>query len=108
MPKMDKRSLKIVAVDDEKDFLYLLRTWLSPQHDLICLPDGRGLLDVVEDVEPDVVLLDVFMPEITGFDLCRTLRDRFPALPVILLTGSRNDSDFVKGLAAGTSVVAAV
>ena len=54
---------------------------------------------------PDLVLLDVMMPKMTGYEVCRELREKFPAheLPIVLLTAKNQVSDLLEGLDAGAN-----
>lgn len=96
---------KVVVIDDEKDFLKLVESWLAPDYDVTCLSPGAGVCDVVRAVEPDLVLLDVHMPDQSGFRICRELRavPGLKDLPVLFLTGSKTDEDFMLHLESGGS-----
>lgn len=102
------KTLKIVMVDDEPDFLSVVKGWLEPRYELVTLTDGAGLLEELETLDPDLLILDVRLPGADGFKLCRAIRGdkRFASLPILFLTASRSDSDFVKNLdAGGTSLL---
>lgn len=91
----------ILLVDDEQRMLDLLELFLAP-HGYRCLQatDGQKALELfnVEDVH--LVLLDVMMPGMDGWEVCRRIRD-VSAVPVILLTARSDKSDVVKGLDQG-------
>ncbi len=90
-------------MDDNEDSRYAVRLQLG-DFDVIEVGDGPAALQAAEEVAPDCILLDVEMPGMNGFEVCRRLRAN-PAcasIPVILLTGHRRDTDsLVTGLAAG-------
>ncbi len=96
---------RIVVVDDEKDFLKIVESWLREHYDVTCLPAGEGLAEEIRSLEPDLVLLDAHMPAESGFDVCGRLR-ALPAgayLPIVFLTASNADGDFLRHLDAGGS-----
>lgn len=101
----DDEKPTIVMVDDEKEFLALVERWAEPEFEFVGKTDGEGLIDELEGLEPDLLVLDVRMPGVDGFELCRRVRadGRFRALPVLFLTGSREDEDFLKNLRVGGS-----
>ena len=78
----------ILAVDDEPDLLDIVRTWLKPQYDVITAPDGEQGLRFANTLHPDLVILDISMPKMGGFEVLSALRGYKSAreLPVIMLT----------------------
>jgi CheY-like chemotaxis protein len=94
-----------VIVDDEPDFLRLLEGWLAPYYDVSLVSEPEGACERIAALAPDLVLLDVHMPELDGFSVCRRLRSEkgLAALPVAFLTGSRTDEDFLLHLDSGGS-----
>jgi putative two-component system response regulator len=94
---------RVLAVDDDADFLKAIRMMLEPRYRVECLSSGLGLLDQIEALRPDAVILDVHMPDVDGFKLCRSIRSdrRMAGLPVLFLTASREDEDFLKNLDVG-------
>jgi DNA-binding response OmpR family regulator len=96
---------KIVVVDDEPDFLTIVESWLKPAYDVTVFSHCDGLVEAIQALKPDLVLLDVHMPEESGFTICRELRavPGLENLPVIFLTGSKTDEDFLLHLETGGS-----
>ena len=94
---------KIVIIDDEADFLTMMERSLKPLYRVTALYGSEWTYAQIAEIEPDLVLLDVHMPEQGGFELCRELRadPRFARLPIIFLTCSRTDEDFRRHLSAG-------
>ncbi len=83
-------SKKILAVDDENDVLLIIKTaLLSEGFEVKTASGGADGLSIAREFQPDLVILDVMMPEMTGFDVLKEMR-QVPALkqvPVIMLTG---------------------
>lgn len=100
-PKDDRP--KIVVIDDEADFLEAMERSLKPLYRVTSLYGSEWSYAQVAALEPDLVLLDVHMPEQGGFELCRELRAdrRFAGTPIIFLSGSATAEDRRRYLAAG-------
>lgn len=92
---------KVLLVDDEKRMLELVALYLKP-HNYLCLKaqSGREALALLEEEPADLVILDVMMPEMDGWDVCREIR-RFSNVPIIMLTAREQEEDIVKGLRLG-------
>jgi DNA-binding response OmpR family regulator len=103
MLKQAKRTHRIVMVDDEPDFLTIAETWLEPKYDLVSFTDGADLMSQLSALEPDLLILDVRLPGLDGFKLCRRIRAdrRFQSLPILFLTASHSDIDFFRNLEVG-------
>jgi len=98
-----KTTPKILAVDDTPENLKLLDAILTPRgYELVTAANGTAALEVIGSVKPDLVLLDIIMPGLNGYDVCRRLRDdpatRF--LPIVMITAS-GDQERVQALEAG-------
>lgn len=92
----------ILIVDDDRTvggvvLSYLRREEMAGRH----LPNGAGLLDTIGEMDPDLLVLDVMLPDGDGVSLCRDVRARHPHLPVILLTARADEGDRIGGLSAG-------
>lgn len=91
----------VMAVDDEPGMLRLLRMELSSQKFRVALAnDAHEALRVAEEQRPDIALLDIVMPEVTGIELMQQLHRRM-AMPVILLTALGGEEAIVRGLQHG-------
>jgi two-component system KDP operon response regulator KdpE len=91
----------VLAVDDEAGILRLVKLELSQQgFRVVTAGDGEEALRIAEEQRPDIVLLDIVMPEMTGLEVMRKLREQSNA-PVILVTAKDTDSDKVRGLELG-------
>ena len=91
----------VLAIDDEPGILRLIKLELSTQGFRVLTSDNAAEgIKMEEEHRPDIVLLDVVMPDRTGFEVMRELRQR-TNVPVILLTAKGTDSDKVTGLELG-------
>jgi two-component system KDP operon response regulator KdpE len=91
----------VLAVDDEAGILRLIKLELSTQgFRVVTAENGEQALRMAEEHRPDIVLLDIVMPDITGLEVMRKLRER-TNIPVILLTAKGSDADKVRGLEMG-------
>ena len=94
---------RILVVDDIPENVRLLEAVLEPRgYEVVSATDGLAALELVDSVQPDLVLLDVVMPELDGYAVCRRLRERedTAVLPVIMLTAS-DGPERTKGIEAG-------
>lgn len=95
---------KILAVDDEKHIVRLVQVNLERQgYEVVCAHDGKEALQKVEEERPDLVVLDVMMPYMDGFEVLQNMR-RNPStrdIPVIMLTAKAQDADVFKGWQSG-------
>ena len=104
---MDTNDLKILAIDDNRDNLVALRAVLSdrlPGFRLLTALDGPKGLELALAEDPVVILLDIVMPGMDGYAVCRKLKqdERLQTIPVLFLTALRTDRDSrVKALEAG-------
>ena len=91
----------VMAVDDEPGILRLIKRELSTQgFRVVTASDGEAALAAAAEHRPDIALLDIVMPEMTGLELMRRLREN-ASLPIILLTAKGNEADKVRGLELG-------
>lgn len=93
----------ILVVDDSPDNLFLVQTILEEEgYEITLAEDGRSALAQIEQSPPDLVLLDVMMPEMDGFEVTKRIRDnpKLPFMPILLITAS-NQPSVVKGLDSG-------
>lgn len=97
----DKQTL--LLVDDEPTNLRVLRTVLQDDYRLLFAKSGDEALALVNQQRPDLVLLDVMMPGMTGFDVCSRLKadTTTAAIPVIFVTALKDEVDEAKGFAVG-------
>ena len=98
------KSTRVLLVDDNPDFLEGVSAWLTrdPAFELAGVAGSGGeALTQVENLEPDVVLMDVAMPDVNGFEATRRIKSKPGAPLVILLTFHDSETARVEALAAG-------
>ncbi len=100
---LTKAVSRILVVDDQADNLQILKHILSDDYHLFFAKDGYRAIELAKRQRPDLILLDIMMPEIDGFETCRLLKaDRETAkIPVIFVTALADHEDESKGLACG-------
>jgi DNA-binding response OmpR family regulator len=96
------KNLKILLVDDEEEFV----TTLAERLELRGLQartalNGEDALHMIEAETPQIVILDVMMPGLGGFEVLRRIKAQHPQIPVILLTGRGSEKEGVKGMELG-------
>ncbi|MDL2356186.1 MAG: response regulator [Pseudomonadota bacterium] len=93
----------ILAVDDEASNLQLLRQVLQDHYRLSFAKDGRRALELAQQERPDLILLDVMMPGMSGYEVCAALKAQAAtaAIPVIFVTALAATDDEVEGFAVG-------
>ena len=92
---------KVLVVDDEKLIVKGIRFSLEQDGmDVDCAYAGQEALDLIQKNEYDVVLLDVMLPVLTGFEVCQQVRE-FSDVPIIMLTAKGDDMDKILGLEYG-------
>lgn len=97
---------RILIADDDRDIRELVQFKLAQAgYDVVTAEDGPQALSAARTEPFDLVVLDVMMPQMTGIEVCRTLRaeEATAALPVILLTAKTQAADMQAGLAAGAN-----
>src|SRR6202158_3796644 len=94
--------MKLLIVEDEKRMVELLQRGLTEEgHTVACATDGRGGLELAANYEFDVIILDVMMPRMDGYQLARRLRSEKILTPVLMLTAKDAIQDVVHGLDVG-------
>ena len=96
---------KVLVIDDDATIRVLLENLLALEgHHVILASDGESGLRRVEEEQPDLVVLDVMMPGMDGFEVLSRLRERpGPPLPVVMLTAMIGDADVWRAWAGGVS-----
>jgi DNA-binding response OmpR family regulator len=97
---------RILAVDDQDDILDLIRMTLEAQYDVATLNSPVDLFEVMEVVEPDLLILDVMMPRVTGFQLTELLRKgaQTKEIPIIILSAKSTAGDIKHGYKVGATL----
>ncbi len=92
----------ILIVEDEKNIVDILRFNLQREgYDTLEAYDGEDGLEKARSGKPDLILLDVMLPRMNGFDVCRALREEGSNVPVVILTAREEETDKVLGLEIG-------
>jgi DNA-binding response OmpR family regulator len=91
----------LLVEDDERISEPLVRVLRSEGFDVTHVGEGRAALDAVDERRPDLVLLDLTLPDMDGLDVCRKLRADLPDLPIVMLTARAEEMDVIVGLNAG-------
>ena len=92
----DRSTCRILVVDDEAAVTDLLAYNLRKAHyDVLIAADGRAALQLAQEANPDLILLDLMIPEVDGLDVCRELR-KSSSVPIIMIT-ARGRGDRSRG-----------
>lgn len=97
---------KILIAEDSATAVELIKRTLSPLgHHIVVATDGENAERMIMDEKPDLLILDIIMPRMNGFQLCRSLRSNpgFKDLPIIMITSMDRESDRYWGLKQGAS-----
>ena len=97
-------TARVLVVDDIPANVKLLEARLSAEYfEVLTATNGLDALEIVESQMPDIVLLDVMMPGMDGFEVCRRIKSepRSQHIPIVMVTALDQVSDRVKGLEAG-------
>jgi len=100
------RMLTILIADDEPHVVELVRVTLEDDRvRVVEAPDGATALLLATELEPELIFLDVNLPDLSGLDVCRRLRrePRLAGARIVMLTAAAQHDDITRGLAAGAS-----
>lgn len=100
-------TVRILVVDDEQDLLDLLVYNLQEEgFETITARDGREGLDKAEEHQPDLIILDIMMPNMDGIEMCQRIRRdaHLRSTPILMLTARSEEEDQVKGLDVGADI----
>lgn len=94
---------KILVMDDEPLNLKLLSVLLEPDYDVVTTMTGQETLDILKNETFDLIILDIMMPDINGYDVCRHIRSvkETQLTPIIMITALSRKEDKIKGIEAG-------
>ncbi len=98
-----KERKRVLLIEDDSDVSKFLETELSHYFDVITAPDGLSGLDSAQSMEPELIICDVLMPGMNGFDVTRKLKTEFMTshIPVILLTAMGTSENQLEGIESG-------
>lgn len=95
---------KILIVDDESDIVAMLESILKRRgYNIVTALDGESCLKKASDEKPDLILLDIVLPDINGFEICKRLKEdeKTKDIRVVILTALSEEKDLSKGLEEG-------
>ncbi|AWB68273.1 diguanylate cyclase response regulator [Saccharobesus litoralis] len=94
---------KVLVVDDDPNMIRLIAESLGKNYDILVARDGRACLKIIANQSVDLILLDVMMPDISGFELCQTIKDNVNTqdIPIIFVTSLEQEHDVAKGFNVG-------
>jgi DNA-binding response OmpR family regulator len=104
--KSKQRSLKrpkIIIVDDDFDIQKTLQEVLGNRYEVIQLMRGEDITELANSFEPDLIVLDVNLPDANGFAICKSLRadPELRDIPILFMTSRHGEKDFLHGLESG-------
>lgn len=103
---MDKIAKKILIVDDEKDLVEIVKLGLAPLgYEIFEAYDGNEGLEKARSIKPDLIILDLMLPKMDGYQVCRMLKFdiNYKDIPIILLTARAAKNDIKMGEEAGAN-----
>jgi len=102
--KINIQTAKVLVIDDEPDITDIVETFLTESGYTVCVEnDPNVALDKAREFKPDVVLLDIMMPGIDGYDVCKEIK-KLPdmaQIPIIFLTGKDRSDDMGRSFKVG-------
>jgi DNA-binding response OmpR family regulator len=99
---MPANSKKIMIVEDEPSLIFTLRDTLENEgYEIHIVENGTEAIDKVGDFNPDLMILDVMLPGVSGFEVCKKIRELKHTFPIIMLTARDQEIDKVTGLNIG-------
>lgn len=102
MHRADGKPIRVLVVDDEPVLAELVSMALRYEGwDIATAADGASAIASARETAPDVVVLDVMLPDMSGLEVLRRLREQIPGLPLLLLTAKDAVEDRIAGLTAG-------
>ncbi len=98
---MTTSQTSVLVVDDDNRIMRMMEEIMESEgHRVISASDGQSALDLFNKEQPDLVLLDIMMPGLDGYEVCRRIRS-FSRIPIIMVTARGNDEEKIQGLDAG-------
>lgn len=93
---------KIMVVDDEPDILDLIEKALNIEglSGIIKIDNGMTAVNTCRKIQPDIIILDVMLPDIDGYEVCKQIR-QFSHCPILFLSSKNDELDKILGLAVG-------
>lgn len=99
---MSDKKKKILIVEDEPSLVFTLKDTLEAEgYDVTVVEDGANAVETVQQFEPDLMILDLMLPNVSGYEICKEIRDLRYTFPIIMLTAKDQETDKVTGLNLG-------
>lgn len=99
---MSVNQKRILVVEDEPSLVFTLQDTLENEgYQVLVSSTGKDAMDMVRSERPDLLILDVMLPEVSGFEICKQIRDEKFTFPIIMLTARDQEIDKVTGLNIG-------
>ena len=95
------KKIRILVAEDEPRYIWAIQTNLEARgYEVLTATDGQQAIDLAADAQPDLILLDIKMPVVNGYEACRRIRE-FSTVPIIMITAMAEEADKVLGLDLG-------
>lgn len=92
---------RILIVEDDKDILDILKIYFKAESfEILEAENGKVAFEILKDTEPDLVILDLMLPDINGLNICKKIRTKYK-YPIIMITAKTSDQDKIIGLTYG-------
>jgi len=99
---MAAKDKKIAVVEDEPSLIFTLRDTLENEgYEVLVAQEGQKAIDIVKEENPDLMILDLMLPGMSGYDVCKKVREMKYTFPIIMLTARDQEIDKVTGLNIG-------
>ncbi len=93
---------KILIIEDEADFVLGLQDAFSFEgYDVVSAETGESGVSLAADIHPDLIILDLMLPGMNGYQVCEQIRRRDKSVPILILSARSQESDIIRGLEAG-------
>jgi len=103
-----QEKIKILLVDDEQKNIKILLEILEFEEEYIVESalSGRECLELIPDFKPDILLLDIMMPDLNGYEVCKQIRNNsdYSSMKIMMLSGRAMQDEIDKGMAAGADL----
>jgi DNA-binding response OmpR family regulator len=103
---MDKERYRVLVIDDDADILRLMEITLSPTYEVLTTADPMDALEVMDVFEPDIVVVDIMMPKVTGYQLIELMRKnpKHRNVVVVILSAKQDSLDIKYGYKLGANL----
>lgn|SRR5699024_419029 len=99
---MPSKAKKIIIVEDEPSLVFTLEDTLNSEgYEVFTTDEGQEAINLVDQEKPNLMILDLMLPGMSGFEICQEIRDKDFMLPIIILTARDQEVDKIKGLNMG-------